>query len=237
MNKLTSLYITFAFLTLVLLLAGCTDNEKNSMESAAADSMENSSDSESTEEVTTETDENPSTNELEEADSKDSDENSTEKAIQTNGSNNSSSEDSTSVDDETEDSHQTLSQYSSEQIEYARIWLQLGPNQKIDELYVRHIPAGEPVNIHDETSANYPKDVVTLEGSRSVDGSVTYSSNGNGTINVYNVPSHWASPAQTEENFMKKYTEDIIKNAELVYVDPGDDEKVIEFIKMLNVNE
>lgn len=50
-----------------------------------------------------------------------------------------------------------LSQYSNEQIEYARVWLQLGPNQDIDELNVRHILAGEPINPNDDTSANYPE--------------------------------------------------------------------------------
>lgn len=81
-----------------------------------------------------------------------------------------------------------LGQYTSEQIEYARVWSQLGPNQAIDELNVQHIKAGAPINPNDETSILYPEDVIQLSGSRLVDGVVTYSSNGNGTINVYNVP-------------------------------------------------
>src|SRR5699024_4173162 len=116
------------------------------------------------------------------------------------------------------------------------VWLQLGPNPEIDELNVRHISAGEPVNLYDETSANYPEDVIVLEGSRSVDGSITYSGNGDGTINVYDVPSHWSSPAQVEENFMKEYTEEIINNTKLVPIDPGDDEKVIYFIEMIHIH-
>jgi hypothetical protein len=127
---------------------------------------------------------------------------------------------------------ETLSQYSSEQIEYARIWLQLGPNQDIDGLYVRHIPAGTPLNPDDDTSASYPEAVIQLAGSRLVDGSVTYSSNGDGTINVYNVPLRWdgSYPAG------KKFYTDIIKNKKLVHVDPGDDEKIIKLIKLLNVH-
>jgi len=46
-----------------------------------------------------------------------------------------------------------LGEYTSEQIEYARVWLQLGPNQAIDELNVQHIKAGKPLNPNDETSA------------------------------------------------------------------------------------
>ncbi|WP_289889940.1 hypothetical protein [Virgibacillus pantothenticus] len=45
---------------------------------------------------------------------------------------------------------------------------------------VRHIPAGTPLNPDDETSVNYPEDVIQLVGSRLVDGS-TYSSNVDGT--------------------------------------------------------
>jgi hypothetical protein len=125
-----------------------------------------------------------------------------------------------------------LSPYSSEQIEYARIWLQLGPNQEIDELNVLHIPAGTPINPDDETSARYPEDVIQLAGSRLVDGSVTYSGNGDGTINVYNVPLRWDGNYPAGEDF---YTE-IIENTELVSVQEGDNEKIIELIKLLIVH-
>ncbi|MGX6445201.1 hypothetical protein ACWM35_18455 [Neobacillus sp. K501] len=122
-----------------------------------------------------------------------------------------------------------LSQYSSEQIEYARVWLQLGPNQELDELNVRQIPAGTPINPDDDTSANYPEDVIQLAGSRLVDGSVTYSGNGDGTINVYNVPLRWDGSYPAGEKF---YIE-IIENKKQVYVDTGNDKKIIELIKLL----
>lgn len=122
-----------------------------------------------------------------------------------------------------------LSQYSSEQIEYARVWLQLGPNQELDELNVRQIPAGTPINPDDDTSANYPEDVIQLAGSRLVDGSVTYSGNGDGTINVYNVPLRWDGSYPAGEKF---YIE-IIENKKQLYVDTGNDEKIIELIKLL----
>jgi hypothetical protein len=139
-----------------------------------------------------------------------------------------SSGDSTSENSDGED---TISQYSSEQIEYARIWLQLGPNQEIDELNVLHIPAGTLINPDDETSAPYPEDVIQLAGSRLVDGSVTYSGNGDGTINVYHVPLRWDGNYPAGEDF---YLE-IIKNTQLVSVQLGDEDKIIELIKLLNV--
>ncbi|MCM3739507.1 hypothetical protein M3210_04410 [Oceanobacillus luteolus] len=139
------------------------------------------------------------------------------------------------VDRLNEEEVDLLSTYSSEQIEYARVWLQLGPNQEIDELYVTHIPEGEAVNPNAESSATYTEEVVQLTGSRLVEGSVTYSSNGDGTINVYFVPSHWET--NTPEGFtdedLRIFTESIVNNTDLVYIEPGHDDEVISLIKKI----
>lgn len=126
---------------------------------------------------------------------------------------------------------EALSQYSNEQIEYARVWLQLGANQEIDELHVQRIRGGTPLNPDDDTSDIYPEHVIQLAGSRLVDGSVTYSTNEDGTINVYDVPLRWDGNYPTGEDFY----EDIIDNTEHVVIDPGNDEEVIRLIKLLNV--
>lgn len=124
-----------------------------------------------------------------------------------------------------------LAKYSSKEIEYARIWLQLGPNQEIDGLYIRHIPAGTPLNPDDETSVNYPENVTQLSGSRLVDGSVTYSSNGDGTINRYlAIPLRWDGVYPAGK---KEYT-NILKNKKRVKVDIGNNEKIIEIINKMN---
>lgn len=134
-----------------------------------------------------------------------------------------------------------LSKYSSKQIEYARVWLQLGPNQEIDELYVKEIPKGTALNPDDEDmNVNYPEDVVQLTGSRLVDGSVTYSSNGDGTINVYNVPLRWYGgfppPEDIDKEKVRQQMEDIIKNTKKVYIDPNSEEKIIEVIKKIKTH-
>lgn len=138
------------------------------------------------------------------------------------------SETSDSEDTESETAESELDAYSSEQIEYARVWLQLGPNQEIDGLYVKQIPAGTALNPDDETSGVYPEDVIQLAGSRLVDGSVTYSGNGDGTINVYNVPLRWDG----EYPAGKEFYEELINDTELVAIDTGDDEEVIRLIKL-----
>ncbi len=225
MKKLT---IILSLNVALLMLVGCASNTN---EESSTDSSENSSVLESTEKDTTETDKSTSTNEVEESETKDVDDTSSEETV--NDSDGTPFEDNAS---NAQDNKETLSSYSSEQIEYARVWLQLGPNQELDELNVRHIPAGEPINPNDDTSASYPEDVIQLAGARLVDGSVTYSGNGDGTINVYNVPLRWDSSDDLDEGTMRKVTEDIIGNTEQVYIDPSNDEEIIELIKLLNIH-
>lgn len=138
------------------------------------------------------------------------------------------------INNESSDSIENpLSEYSAEEIEFARVWLQLGATEDIDELNVRHIFAGEPLNPDDETSIDYPEDVVQLTGSRLVEGSITYSGNGDGTINVYyKIPQRWdgKNPAG-EDTYLK-----IIEATQLESIDPGDDKNVEKLIKKININ-
>ena len=103
---------------------------------------------------------------------------------------------STSHTDNTETKNSTIIStnqsptYTDDQIEYARVWLQLGANQEIDTLYIQRIPAGTPIVPSISNSAVFPEDVIQLSGGRKIDGSVTYGSNHNGTINLYNIPNN-----------------------------------------------
>ncbi|RIO55977.1 hypothetical protein BUZ85_20595, partial [Mammaliicoccus sciuri] len=75
-----------------------------------------------------------------------------------------------------------LEDYSAKELEYARVWEQLGPmknNMKgMDNLYVNEIPKGSKVNPQAQNSAVYKEGVVKLEAPMRAGGSVTYSSNG-----------------------------------------------------------
>lgn len=143
------------------------------------------------------------------------------------------SDNTASENNDLDQGEESLSQYSHEQIEYARIWLQLGPNQELDEFHIQHIPAGETLNPDDETSASYPEDVIQLSGSRLGDGSITYSSNGDGTINVYKIPLRWDGVYPAGEEFYL----DMLENAEPVSIEPGDDQEIIAFIKRFDVGQ
>ncbi|QTN01119.1 hypothetical protein ERJ70_18595 [Sediminibacillus dalangtanensis] len=218
---------SLALLGLVLLLIGCG----SSNEQSETDTSENESASESEEKADEPKEEG---NVLDS--STESDETTPEDSNDTSSNSEEASNGNSSNTSESEENNDPLAEYSAEEIEYARVWLQLGPNQEIEELNVHRISAGELINPDDETSAVYPEDVIQLAGSRLVDGSVTYSSNGDGTINVYNVPLRWDGNAEVDENFMQEYTEGIIEDAEEVYVEPGDAEEVKRLIRIMKIH-
>ncbi|MGR9049514.1 hypothetical protein ACQ4XT_12895 [Halobacillus faecis] len=128
-----------------------------------------------------------------------------------------------------------LSSYTSSEIEWARVWHQLAPNQQIDKMYVRKIPAGSRINPNHEESAVYPEDVIQLKGTRLVDGAVTYSGNGDGTVNVYNVPAQWNEKlnGEVDKEEIKKVTRDVIKTTKQVKIEPFSNEDIIELIKKI----
>nr|WP_249261018.1 hypothetical protein [Virgibacillus pantothenticus] len=204
----------------MLLLVGCASDDK---EKSDTDSSDNDTGLAS-ERETKQTEKNDLDNEAED----EAELTGTAGSTTTNQSNNGT--DSTDEPESREEN--ALSNYSTEEMEYARVWLQLGEIKDVDELNVRHIPAGTPLNPDDETSVNYPDDVIQLAGSRLVDGSLTYSSKGDGTVNVYNVPLRWDGKNSAGEKF---YTE-IIETTEVISVNPGDNNQIIELIDKMNIN-
>lgn len=237
MKKLRKVfYSNVALLLLALLLVGCTGSKnevskQSSNHDAAAQSDENHNGTEDSTKIGK--DESEPTTESEESVTKASNEHPS-KETAADESNETSSKEIKNEEEGKEGN--VLAAYSSEKIEYARVWLQLGSNQEIDELNVRHISAGELINPNDDTSASYPEDVIQLAGSRLVDGSVTYHGNGDGTIHVYNVPLRWDSADDLDQGVMREVTENIIKNIKKVYVDPGDNEKIKRLIDIMVIH-
>lgn len=223
MKKLSKILYCHVALLLALLLAGCSDSKHEEAKQPSNHDSDLLSD-----EMSNKMEDSTKIGKDESEPASGSEESSTDESNQT------SSEKEKNVEKGEED--HVLAAYPSERIEYARVWLQLGANQEIDELNVRHISAGEPINPNDDTSASYPEDVIQLAGSRLVDGSITYSGNGDGTINVYNVPLRWDSAHHLDQGVMREVTENIIKNTKKVYVDTGDDEKVKQLIDMMSIH-
>lgn len=203
---------------LITLLTGCAENEESQTDlndDSAAQAEKKSEDVKKKE--------SDFADESSEDNDKESDETNTESSKETNSRETNAS--SKSKEDD------ALSKFSAKEIEYARVWLQIGEIKDVDELNVRHITAGTPINPNDETSAAYPEDVIQLSGSRLVAGSVTYSGNGDGTINVYNVPLRWDGNYPAGEKFYR----DIIESTELVSVDPRNGEEMISLISVISI--
>lgn len=132
-----------------------------------------------------------------------------------------------------------LNNFDSEEIEYARVWYQLISTKNdlkgIKNVYVTKIPKGSKVNPKAKNSAVYKTNVVKLEAPMRAGGSITYSSNGNGTINVYNnVPYNWESPQNSDYSQMDKITRKTIEeNIEKVYIQPHDNKEVAKLAKKI----
>ncbi|MEC1738309.1 hypothetical protein P9D87_15265 [Bacillus mojavensis] len=230
MKKLRNIfYCNAVLMLLVLLLVGCMGGkEEKSNNDSSLHSEENNNETDDSNQISKDESETTTGSEKSVTNENASKESSTDESQET------SSEEIRNEEKSQKDN--VLAEYPSEKIEYARVWLQLGANQEIDELNVRHISAGEPINPNDDTSASYPEDVIQLAGSRLVDGSVTYSGNGDGTIKVYKVPLRWDSSDDVSKGVMREVTEDIIKNAKTVHVDTGDSEKIKRLIDIMAIH-
>lgn len=123
-----------------------------------------------------------------------------------------------------------LSDYTAQEIEYARVWLEVNGDKDIDSLSVSYISSGEPVNSDDTGSADYPEEVIRLTADTG--DIVTYSGNGDGTLNLYEVPSNWDDISNDD---IGGFTDEIIDDTELVPIDPNNDETVIKMIEKLDI--
>lgn len=136
-----------------------------------------------------------------------------------------------------------LNNFSTEKIEYARVWYQLVSTKNdlkgIRNVYVTKIPKGSKVNPQAQDSAVYKEDVVKLEAPMKAGGSVTYSSNGDGSINVYNsIPYKWESPQNSDYSQMDKITRKAIEdNVETTYIKPHDNKTVAKLANKVKYNK
>lgn len=207
------------------------DNDTSSNEAEETQSNTDDEEQEDNKENVDETTESAETAEADSASAEDEGNTTDSKASDDNDTSSNESEEARSNTDQ-EEQENGLSEYTSAQIEYARVWHQLGVHQEIDELNVLHIPEGTPMNPKDEKSAAYPEDVIQLAGSRNIDGSITYSGNGDGTINVYNVPHRWDGDYT---NVGDEFYEEIINTTELVMIEPTEGEDIKRLIELISV--
>lgn len=136
-----------------------------------------------------------------------------------------------------------LNDFNSEEIEYARVWYQLISTRNdlkgIRDVYVTEIPKGSKVNPQAQNSAVYKENVVKLEAPMRAGGSITYSSNGDGTINVYNnIPYKWESSQTSDYSKMDKVTRKAIEdNIETIYIKPHDNKTVAKLASKIRYSK
>ncbi|MFD1363407.1 hypothetical protein [Lentibacillus salinarum] len=232
MGKFKVLLYFTSLLLIALIFTGCQDSESEEADTEQDDSVINSE----TDENSSDTEEDESESTADTTDSKESDSsNHSSNELENDEPNTASSQ----TEDGSSDEDVDLSQYSSEKIEYARIWHQLGPNPEIDKLYVIKKSAGTPLNPkHEDVSATYPEDVIMLKGTRVVDGAVTYSGNGDGTIDRYKVPVRWNERlgGEVDKEEIKNTTERIVNDTEKVEIEALSNEKIIEYIEKIEMD-
>ena len=123
--------------------------------------------------------------------------------------------------------------YSSDQIEAARVWayvIQSVPK----ELNINESAAGTYIYT-DGMGVTYPKTVHHLYGSYSAEGNVTYASNGDGTVTIYPVPSHWQQSADelNSQEYMTQFTQGILDHAETVTLPDGNPYMIRQILAVL----
>ena len=122
-------------------------------------------------------------------------------------------------------SGKSLNDYKAIDIEYARIIEMIGyPGS--GTVYATKEPAGTAIVSNIADSPVFPQAVTYLTGEYTADGMIVYSSHGNGYITLYPVPSHWHQDDQSEEGY-RKYAQEILDSAIDVYVEVGDEAKII----------
>ena len=133
-----------------------------------------------------------------------------------------------------------LAGYTDDQIEYARVWLTImGTNYKSDlannefELNVRRAPAGSPINPYDESSLTFPNETVMISGKYGYQSGIVYSSNHDGSITYYPVPSHFQQP--DDQAILKEEEQNILNNAQRINIPTGNPEDIKELIRVMNI--
>lgn len=223
--------------SLSVILVSCNNNDS-----------EHHNDNNSSDTNTSENKDNETPNEIDEktntSDSEDNSESSNKQNKEQNDNKKQEKNNDSNKNQQSTDKNKSyLNNFNSEKIEYARVWYQLISTRNdlkgIRNVYVTEIPKGSKVNPQAQNSAIYKEKVVKLEAPMRAGGSVTYSSNGDGTINVYNnIPYKWENSQNSDYSQMNKITKKAIEeNIETVYIKPYDNKTVAKLASKIRYNK
>ena len=223
--------------SLSVILVSCNNNDSehyNDNNSSDTNTSENK-DNEASNEIDEKTNTSDSADNSESSNKQNKEKNDNKKQEKNNDSN--------KKQQSTDKNKSYLNNFNSKEIEYARVWYQLISTRNdlkgIKNVYVTEIPKGSKVNPQAKNSAIYKEKVVKLEAPMRAGGSVTYSSNGDGTINVYNnIPYKWENSQNSDYSQMNKITKKAIEeNIETVYIKPYDNKTVAKLASKIRYNK
>lgn len=215
---------------LLVILVGCNSNSNSSSDTITSQSKDNETQNKNEETNTSDSGDNTESSKKQNKEQNDN---------KKQEKNNDSNENQQSTDK----NKSYLNDFNSEEIEYARVWYQLISTRNdlkgIRDVYVTEIPKGSKVNPQAQNSAVYKENVVKLEAPMRAGGSITYSSNGDGTINVYNnIPYKWESSQTSDYSKMDKVTRKAIEdNIETIYIKPHDNKQVAKLANKIKYSE
>lgn len=140
-----------------------------------------------------------------------------------------------SESDSSAESEDSLSPYSDEEIEYARVWLNFGSNRDVENLEVILLPKGSLINPNNVNYGVYPEDVIQIRGPQEADGHIVYSvsEEGSGYIQTYPIPYNF----ETDQSPDIAQYENIADHTESAYVEPGNNKSVSQLIDKLTISE
>ncbi|HLQ82827.1 MULTISPECIES: hypothetical protein [Staphylococcus] len=227
--KKFSLILSLLFLSVILTACGNNEESNNDIEQSSDTNKQDEDNNQREERQSTEQSEVKTDQSLHKDSSAENDK----------GKDPTSKNDNASKMKNNDNSKSYLNGLSASKIEYARIWHQLGMVKDVKNIYVKKYPKGTPVNKNAEKSAMYPEDVVKLEAPMKVGGSITYSSNGDGTINVYEkIPYRWESSASSNPEDIYQVTknavEQDIETVEINATDNAQIKRLAQSIQLVN---
>ncbi|WP_191092301.1 MULTISPECIES: hypothetical protein [unclassified Mammaliicoccus] len=164
---------------------------------------------------------------------------------QSNGSENNNSNKDESNDGNNHESNQdnnTSNENTNSDEYYAKVWLTALPSYRnMDESEMNadlqfHNLEGEYLNPYNKANTvKYPKGMYLLAGSPTAAGQVVYKNNGDGTISIYNVPSHFQDRRWLEDDeYSQQESEKILNNPKVVKLYDASDEQIAKTVKMFN---
>ncbi len=164
---------------------------------------------------------------------------------QSNDSNSNNSNKDESNDGNNHESNQdnnTSNENTNSDEYYAKVWLTALPSYRnMDESEMNadlqfHNLEGEYLNPYNKANTvKYPKGMYLLAGSPTAAGHVVYKNNGDGTISIYNVPSHFQDERWLEDDeYSQQESERILNNPKVVKLYDASDEQIARTVKMFN---